>query len=521
MNDKSRSEYSVINILTGFGGYFLNTVLGYICRMVFVRCLNPDYLGINGLLMNILSMLSLAELGVGAAIGYALYKPIAEKDYDKITALMNFYGKAYRIIGIVVALSGLIMLPFLHIIVKTPIHISENIYLIYLIYLFNTSSTYFFSYRGALIAACQKNYIILGINYTITILQSLIQIPLLFFTRNYLIYLVIQTIGTFINNFFISIVAKRLYPFITNKKVKPLDLQERKKLFINVKALTINRLSSTLVNNTDNIVITYLKGIVSVGVVSNYTLLINTLGSLAAQIFNGLTASIGNLNAIESKAKKYSFFKVLNLSNFWIYGWGAIGIAFVSGDIVQLCFGKEYVLGMEISLILAINFYMVGIQNAVWSYKNTMGLFKYGQYLLIFTAGINLVLDFVLGKIWGMFGIYLASTIARGLTNSWYEPYAVFKYGLKINPLEYLKRYIKYAITLVITAMICYSFCEICHFSSFLNVIIKIIICSVVPNSIFFVLYRNTEEGRYLINYSKKIISKVLKIKKKCGVKGK
>lgn len=244
MIDRSRSEYSIMNILTGFGGYFLNTLLGYICRIVFVQCLNADYLGINGLLTNILSMLSLAELGIGGAIGYALYKPIAEKDNEKIASLMGFYGKAYRIIGCVVALLGLFMIPFLKVIIISPPNISESIYTIYLLYLFNTASTYFFSYRSALISAAQKNYIVLGLNYIITIIQSVIQIPLLILTHNYMIYLVVQTVGTFINNFLISFIAKKMYPFITQKNAPALTKEERKKLFVNVKALTINKLSS-------------------------------------------------------------------------------------------------------------------------------------------------------------------------------------------------------------------------------------------------------------------------------------
>lgn len=511
MYNRSRSEYSIINILTGFGGYFLNTILGYICRIVFVRCLNADYLGINGLFTNILSILSLAELGIGSAIGYALYRPLAERDEEKITSLMCFYGKAYKIIGIVVAIFGLLMMPFLNLIITSPPNISENIYIIYLLYLFNTASSYFFSYRSALISAAQRNYIVLGINYTITIIQSFLQMPVLFITHNYMVYLVIQTIGTFINNFIISWIAKKLYPFIVNKNVQSLSQMEKKSLFINIKALTINKLSTTLVNNTDNIVITYLNGLVSVGVASNYTLLINTLGSLTAQIFNSLTASVGNLNAIESKEKKYSFFKVLNLSNFWIYGWGSIGIVFVCGDIIELCFGNKYVLGISIPLILAINFYMVGMQNAVWSYKNTMGLFRYGQYLLLLTAAINLILDFVLGKMWGIFGIYLASAIARLLTNTWYEPYAVFKYGLNIAPLEYFKKYIEYIVILVFGVMICYCLCAFCHFNVVINLIMKILICSVIPNGLFYICYRKTEEGMYLIRTVKRIIAKTLR----------
>lgn len=323
-------------------------------------------------------------------------------------------------------------------------------------------------------------------------------------------YLIVQTLSTFFNNFIISYVAKKMYPFITNTNVKPLSKNEKKSLFINVKALTINKLSSTLVNNTDNIVITYLNGLISVGVISNYNLLISTLGSLAAQIFNGLTASVGNLNAIENSEKKYEFFKVLNLANFWIYGWGSIGILLVCGDIVNLCFGSKFVLGFEIPLILAINFYLVGMQNAVWAYKNTMGLFRYGQYLLLVTGAINLVLDFVFGYQWGMFGIFLASAVSRILTNVWYDPYAVYKYGLKMNPINYFKKYLQYAFTLFFTTLVCYLICKMITFNIFVNVILKLIICSLIPNAMFFLFYHNTNEGKYLISAAKRIITRVL-----------
>ena len=507
---RSRSEYSIINILTGFGGYFLNTIMGYICRMVFVRCLSAEYLGVNGLFTNILSMLSLAELGIGGAIGFALYKPLAEDDRDKIATLMRFYGKAYRIIGCVVAVVGLLMMPFLNIIITEQPDIQENLYVIYLLYLFNTASTYFFSYRSALLTAAQRNYIVLGINYAVTIMQSIIQIPVLLMTHNYMAYLIVQTIGVFVNNVIVSWWAKKDYPYISKRNVKPLSHDEKRGLFINIKALTINKLSTILVNNTDNIVLTYFSGLVAVGVVSNYVILTNTLSSLTSQLFNSLTASVGNLNAIENDEKKYSFFQILNLSNFWIFGWGAIGIAFVSGDIVRLCFGEEYVLGISIPLVLAINFYIVGMQNAVYAYKNTMGLFRYGQYLLLLTAAINLVLDIVLGNTMGILGIYLATAIARIAINAWYEPYAVFRYGLKVTPFRYLRKYFEYIGVLVVTGGICYYLCSLCQFQVAINVIIKFIICSIVPNCIFFACYHKSEEGQYLIGTAKRFTVKLI-----------
>ncbi len=511
MNQKTRTEYSVLNMLTGLGGYFLNTVIGYICRIIFVRCLAAEYLGINGLFSNILSMLSLVELGIGSAMGYALYQPLAKDDKEKITSLMALYKKSYNIIGIVVALLGIMMIPLLQYIIVKPQQIVENIYIIYLVYLFNTASSYFFSYRSALLIAAQKNYIVSGVNYAITTIVSIIQIPILLITQNFMIYLICQSIGVFINNVIVSMWAKHDYPYIEKKNVKPITKKEKRQMAVNIKALTINKIAAMLVNNTDNIVITYFNGLISTGVISNYTLLTGTLGSITSQLFNGITASVGNLNAVENNKKKYNFFRILNLANFWIYGWCCIGIFLVSGEIVKICFGQKFVLDMQIPLVLAINFYLVGMNNAVLIYKNAMGLFKYGQYLLILTAMINLVLDVILGKMWGMFGIFLATIIARVLTNTWYEPYAVFKYGLEKNFKEYIKIFFEYVVVLIFTGAVCYVLCGFCKYNNIINLILKVIICSIIPNIVFYMCYGKTQEGKYLIGAIKKIITGVIK----------
>lgn len=511
MNQKTRTEYSVLNMLTGLGGYFLNTVIGYICRIIFVRCLATEYLGINGLFSNILSMLSLVELGIGSAMGYALYRPLARDDKDKITSLMALYKKSYNIIGIVVAILGIMMIPILQYIIVKPQQIVENIYVIYLVYLFNTVSSYFFSYRSALLIAAQKNYIVTGINYLIVIIISIIQMPVLICTHNFMLYLICQSIGIFINNIIVSMWAKHDYPYIERRDVKPISQREKKEMFINVKALTINKLASMLVNNTDNIVITYFNGLISTGLISNYTLLTGTLGSITSQLFNGITASVGNLNAVENNQKKYEFFRILNLANFWIYGWCSIGIAFVSNEIVKICFGQNFVVDIGISLVLAVNFYLVGMNNAVLIYKNSMGLFRYGQYLLILTAAINLSLDVILGKKFGMLGIFAATIIARVFTNTWYEPYAVFRYGLNRSFFSYIKVFVQYLCVLMLTGTICYGLCKICKFNNIVNLVLKMMICSVIPNGIFYVCYGRTTEGKYLIGVIKNIFIKIIR----------
>lgn len=507
MQRKSRTEYSLLNILTGLGGYVINTILGFVCRMVFVRCLSDSYLGINGLMTNFLSMLSLAELGIGSAIIYALYKPIAKNDEEKVASLMRIYKYAYAVIGTVVALAGICMMPFLKFVIGDAPEIKESIYIIYGIYLFNTASSYFFSYRSSLITAYQRNYIIVGLSYIITSIQSIVQIVFLLCFKSYMPYLVLQTIGTQLYNVIITIWTDREYPFIRKKNVKPLSSEEKRGLFKNVKSVTVYKLSGVLVNHTDNLVITFFNGLGISGLASNYTLLVNTLDTLIKQIFNAITASVGNLNASNDKAHQYAFFRALNLTNFWIYGWAALGVAFVSSDLVNLFFGKNYVMDWKIPLILAINLYMVGMQNAIWTYKNTKGLFKYGQYLLLVTAALNIVGDIVFGYYWGVFGIYFATALARGLTNTWYEPYAVYKVAFGISPVVYLKKYMQYLVILLLAGGICYLFCRMISFNIVINIILKVLICSIVPNVLFILAFHRAEEFIYVKQIANRALS--------------
>ena len=513
MQNRSRTEYSMLNIFTGVGGYFLNTILGFVCRMVFVQCLSADYLGVNGLFTNILAMLSLAELGVGSAIVYALYKPLAENDEEKIASLMRVYATAYRTIGILISVAGLALMPFIDLIIQEQPNISESIHLLYALNLFNTASSYFFSYRISLLIAAQRNYIVSGISYVITTIQSVLQMVFLLLFRNYLGYLLIQTAGTFAYNVVVSWVATKQFPFIRKKDVKPLPKDERRVLFANVRDLMIYKVSSLLVHSTDNILITFFSGLATTGIASNYTLLVNTLNSLLGQVFNGLTASIGNHNASASVEKRYRMFSFLNMMNFWIFGWASLGILFCSSDLVQLCFGEEYVLSMEIPFVMSLNFFTVGMMNAVWTYKHTLGLFHYGRFIQIFTGILNIIFSVLLGTCWGLFGILLATVAARLMTSLWYDPYAVFKYGFGKPITDYIKKIVKYVFVLLVTAVLCKMSFMVIGGSLFVQTLLKIILCSVVTNVVFLIAFYRTPEFEMLKYFVVRIINKLLKRK--------
>ena len=468
MANRSRTEYSIINMAASLGGYALNILLSFVCRIVFVHHLNAEYLGINGLFSNILSMLSLAELGVGTAMIYALYRPVAEDDQKKIASYMKVYSTAYKVIGAVIAALGLLLIPFLDLLIKNPPNISENITVLYLIFLFSTVSSYFYSYRSSILIAHQENYIVLAISYGVVIVQNLAQI--------------------------LALVL--------------LSKTEIRSLAKNIKALTVTKLSGILVNNTDNIVITYFNGLITTGVVSNYSLITNTITSLANQVFTSLSASLGNLNAVGDDEHKYHVFKTLNLANFWLYGWAAIGIVCLSNDVIALFFGSTYVMGLKIPIILAINFYMLGMQCVVGLYKSTMGLFRYGQYILLFTAALNLIGDILLGQLWGVFGIFLATALARAFTNTWYEPFVIFKHGFHLNFASYIARYLLYAGLLVVTCGLCYAMCQMVRLPLVPRIVIECLICIIVPNVLFILTFRKNGEFHYLLGAARMLKDK-------------
>ena len=515
MAEKSRSEYTILNIVSGLGGYVVTFVLGLVCRMAFTRVFSAEYLGINGLFSNVLGMLSLAELGIGSAIVYALYAPLAKKDNEKIATLVKFYGKCYRVIALVVLCVGLALIPFLDLIIKEKPDIQENYYLIYLIMLFNSVSGYFFAYRSSLLVAAQRNYIVTLVSNVVIIVQNALQIAAIFLFENYIVYMLIASVCGMLTNIIASEIAKKEFPCIKTQKPAPLEKEEKRSLVRNVRALTINKVGGLLVNSTDNIITTFFDGLATTGLASNYTLLSTSINTLLNIVFNSINASVGNHNALETKENKLALFNSINLANFWIFGWAAIGIFVVSGDVVSVMFGAEYVMPLEIPLIIAVNFYMVGMQNAVWTYYNTQGLFRRGRYVSVITAVINIVLSIVLGKLFGLFGILLATAVARLCTNTWYSPYAVFKYGFDLPARIYFVRYIRYAVLLVATGGLCYFICSFVSFAPVINMIIKFIVCCIVPNAVFLLCFFKSKEFSTLKNFVISFLGKFKKIIKR------
>ena len=497
MKERSRTYNSMRNVIVSVGVQIGTLLINFISRTVFIKILGAEYLGINGLFTNVLTLLSLAELGVGNAIIYSMYKPIANKDENKIAALMGFYKNVYRKIAIIVLVLGIVLIPFLKYIVNTDSEI-EDLYLYYLLFLTNTVASYFFIYKSSMINADQKMYIQKIYYFVQIVIQFILQVIVLIITHNFLLYLAVQIICTIGNNIALSKKADKLYPYINNKV--NLSKKEKKSIYSNVNAMFIYKISGTILNNTDNILISILVGTVWVGYYSNYFMIISAILSMGTLLFSSFTASIGNLNASTQTDKKIEIFNQLNLLAFLIFGFFMIGLGNLFDDFITLWIGKEFILDKLTTISIAINFYIQGVLNPIWIYRDTTGLFKDTKWMSIVLAIINLVLSIILGRMIGLAGILMATFISRILTSYWYQPYMLYKNIFKMSSKEYFLKQVKYNAVLIITYIIVNIILSYIPQLSIPMFILKGILVFIITVIIFTLAIYKDEETRTLLN---------------------
>ena len=243
----SRTKNVSINMVTALFCQVVNLCLNFVSRTYFIQALGAEYLGVNGLFSNVLSILSFAELGIGNALVFSMYKPLAVGDHQKLTSLMALYKKAYRIIALVVAVTGLLYIPFMEYTIKDHPNIPENLYIIYLLFLCNTVVSYLVVYKKSIITADQKNYIVLIASEIPHIIQIVAQIAVLIIYHSFIGFLVIQIAFTFVGNLACAIIANKKYPYILNKP-DPLDKEERSEIFRNIRSMAMYKFGSIILN---------------------------------------------------------------------------------------------------------------------------------------------------------------------------------------------------------------------------------------------------------------------------------
>lgn len=509
----SRTKNSVKNLLTAFAGQGIGFIISFFARIFFIRTLGREYLGLNGLFTNILTILSLAELGVGEAITFSLYKPLANNDTRKCTMLMQVYKKVYNVIGIAILVIGISLTPFLSLIIKDMPDI-PYLNLIYVLFVVNTSVSYFFSYKRNLIIADQKRYIATFFRYLAHVVFTFLQIIYLLLFRNYIGYLVIMILATLADNIMVSRKADKMYPYLKSKEKITLDEDSKKGIIKNTKAMMMHKIGGVVVNSTDNILLSKFVSLDAVGLYSNYFFITNALNSVASHVFNSVTASVGNMIVLDDKKKQYSIFKDIFFLDFWMFCFISVSLLCLFNPFIELWIGKDYLFGFDVVCIIVINFYFLGMRKAVLTFREASGLFYKDRWKSIAEAVVNLVTSIVLAIHFGTFGVFLGTLISCVTTSLWIEPMVLYKYGFEVKLWEYFKLYIKYLIITTCCCSLTYYLCTFIKFGAIVSFVIKCILCLLIPNVVVLLLFRKTREFVYLKKVLKSFVTK-FKVKKR------
>jgi len=505
----SRTKNSIKNVKYGIIIQLLLILINFISRTIFIKILGSDYLGINGLYTNILTVLSLAELGFGNAIIYSMYKPLASSDNKKLSALMNFYKRIYNIVILIIFIAGILIVPFLQYLINTNLDINLlRIY--YVLFLLNTVSSYIYAYKFTILQADQKIYIIKLYHFWTVVLQFVLQTIFLIATKNYIIYLIIQILCTLANNIGLNIKINKMYKDINNEK-EVLTKTEKKEIYSNVASTFIQKTSGIIVSNTDNILISILVGTVWVGYYSNYFLIISAITSIITILFNSISASIGNLTTEANSNKQCTILSNMTFIAFWICGVCSLCCYYLFNDFIYLWLGKEFVLSEIIVLVIVINFYSTGILNPIWTFRDATGLFKDTKYASLLLAVINLILSIILGKVWGLFGILVATVIARMITTFWFTPYMLYKKKFNMSSNKYFFKQFIYILSIVITYLIILPINKSIEVNNYVMFFIKAFIEFVVINIIFLIMYCKTKDFKDI--YERFIRKQIMKLK--------
>lgn len=495
-----RTKYSFINLVVSFGGQILTILLAFLGRLLFVHYLSAEELGVNGLFVNILGVLNLAELGIGTAMIYSLYKPVAEDDKERICMLMNLYKRLYQYVALVITVLGIALIPFLDYFIKGESGV-DHLYLIYLMYLANVVASYLFSYKKSMLIANQKSYISVGYEQLFHVLQLFLQIIILILTQNFIFYLIVQLLCQFMVNVSIAVKVDYDYPFLKKNCQFP-SKEERKEILKNIGAMSMHKFGIVIVNGTDNILMSAFVGLASVGVYSNYKLILTNINSLLLKANEAFLGSIGNLSAIEKPQKIYEIFSTLNFMFFLIYGYFAAGLAVLFNSFVELFFGKEYLFSQTVVLLIVIDFYLTGMRQMILLFRNAQGLFWYDRYKSLAEALLNFVVSVLLVKKYGVAGIFIGTIASNLLICVWVEPYVFMKYGIKEDWKEKLKTYFfKYGIrivTVIIAGIVGEVVCSWISNDNIALFFLKGIVFSIGYFVIMIIFYRRSDEFIYL-----------------------
>ena len=511
----TRTQNSFFNVLTSVAATILVVILGFITRTIFVRTLGIDFQGIEGEFSNILSVLSLADLGIGTAIVFKLYKPIEENDRPRILVLMKLYRQVYTVIGLVITALGLLLIPFLPYLARdydlfARLHMSPV--LVFLIYLLHTASSYWlFAYKSSFVRANQKSYILTVVSYVTSILSSLLQIAALIIARSFYLYILVRWAETAVSGIIGAVICNKRYPWINDKTEDKVSRAELKEFFKDCSALLLYRIHNVIINSSDYIVLTAVIGFRAGGLYSNYLYVKNALRSLLDTVINSFQASLGSIYSTGNLDWSRLIFRTMNLIVIWLYGIGAIGLAILMDEFIPLWLGtSEYVItawefrgtgplvSTPLALLVGIEMYIIGQRQYFMIFREAMGLFQHYKYRPILSVIVNLVFCIPGVYYLGPAGCVISTIIAGLTTNLVFDPIVIHRYALHLPVRIYYTRNLLYAAVITAAGILTWFLCGLVPLEGVPGFLVRGCVCAAVPSAVIVLCYHRTEEFQFL-----------------------
>ncbi len=502
-----RTKYTIYNSIASLIFYFITIIIGLVNRKCLITLLGIEYQGINGLFSNVLSMLSIAELGIGITIIYHLYRPLAEHDTQMTKCLMAFYKKCYNVIALVVAGCGLLFIPFLPYFVP-DYSLPQSLNQIYIWFLLDSVCSYLFTYKRSILIADQKNYIVTFCDILYQLTSKLGQVAVLLVTENFILYLITMVICRLAENFLLNFLVLWKYPFLKEKtedKLPAYILEDIKK---KVKGTIFHKMGSFFVLGVDNILISRFFGLAVVGIYSNYQLIINTLKNVAVQFVTAATAGVGHLLVEKDEEKNYGIFCQLQLVNAGIMNFSASGLFCVVTPLIQFIFGEELVFSDIVVFSLAVKFYITGMRQVYAVFKEAAGILYEDRFIPLIESALNVVASLVCLHFFGVIGVFIGTIISSFALFGYTYPVLVYKGLLKRTIKEYSINLLHLTAIAVLSMIVSYLFVNTFYIDTlFIRIIFNCLVCCIIPNFLFYLLYarRKLEWQELLTRIQKRI----------------
>ena len=503
-----RTKNAAKNITFGVILKIYQIIVPFLMRTVMIYFLGVEYLGLNSLFTSILQVLNLAELGVGSAMIFSMYKPIANDDSETICALMKLYKIYYRIIGLVVFVIGIAICPFIPYLIKSDLPEGMNVYVLYILNLMTTVFSYWlFAYKNSLLHAHQRNDVISKVTLIINTIQYIIQLIVLVTIRDYYWYVMIGLLAQILINISTAYVANKMFP---NYKARgKLDKSSVKNINQRVKDLFTSKVGTVIVNSADSIVISAFLGLTALAIYQNYYYIVTAVVGIVNVIFTSCSAGIGNSIVVETKDKNYKDLKKFTFIIVWLSGVCVSEMLCLYQPFMEFWVGKDLLLEFPAVICFCIYYFVYEINSLLNLYKDSSGIWHKDRFRPLVTALANLIMNLLLVNFWGIYGVLLSTVLSTLFVGMPWLIHNLFTEVFDMESREYVIKLIKYVICVTLIAVLSYFASNVINGSTIPIMAIKGVICFIVSNSLFYLIYRKSEE----FNDTKILLTKIIKRK--------